>query len=100
MEPVAISFATDGRMFVAEKRGVIRVYKNGTLLLMLFVDISAEVNNYFEHGRRTMLHPDLPAVPDATCSTPTTRRASRGCAAARVSRSSGSRPTRLQSELA
>ena len=28
VEPVAISFAKDGRMFVAEKRGVIRVFKN------------------------------------------------------------------------
>ena len=64
VEPVAISFATDGRMFVAEKRGVIRVYKNGTLLPTPFVDISAEVNNYFEHGMVGMtLHPDFPAVP-------------------------------------
>jgi glucose/arabinose dehydrogenase len=64
VEPVAISFAKDGRMFIAEKRGVIRVFKNGTLLPRPFVDISADVNNHFEHGMLGMtLHPEFPTVP-------------------------------------
>jgi glucose/arabinose dehydrogenase len=63
-EPVAISFAADRRMFIAEKRGVIRVFRNGALLPTPFVDISADVNNHFEHGMLGMtLHPDFPAMP-------------------------------------
>jgi glucose/arabinose dehydrogenase len=62
--PVAVSFAQDGRMFVAEKAGVVRVFKDGQLLSEPFVDISADVNNFFEHGMLGMtLHPEFPAVP-------------------------------------
>jgi glucose/arabinose dehydrogenase len=62
--PVAISFAKDGRMFVAEKAGVVRVFKDGSLLPTPFVDISADVNNFFEHGMLGMtLHPNFPTVP-------------------------------------
>lgn len=63
-EPVAISFAKDGRMFIAEKRGVIRVFKSGALLPTPFIDISTDVNNHFEHGFVGMtLHPDFPTTP-------------------------------------
>ena len=62
--PTGISFADDGRMFIAEKRGVIRVVKNGALLPTPFIDISADVNNFFEHGLVGIaLHPDFPTVP-------------------------------------
>ena len=30
--PTAISFTSDGRMFIAQKNGVIRVFRNGALL--------------------------------------------------------------------
>jgi glucose/arabinose dehydrogenase len=62
--PAAVSFADDGRMFVVEKGGVIRVFANGRLLPTPFIDLSAEVNNYHEHGLLGMtLHPDFPAQP-------------------------------------
>jgi glucose/arabinose dehydrogenase len=62
--PVAIDFASDGRMFVAEKGGVIRVFKNGQLLPTPFIDLSADVNNWHERGLLGMtLHPQFPSVP-------------------------------------
>jgi len=62
--PVAIDFASGGRMFVAEKSGVVRVFKNGQLLPTPFVDIAADVNNHFEHGLLGMaVHPQFPSTP-------------------------------------
>jgi glucose/arabinose dehydrogenase len=62
--PVAIDFASGGRMFVAEKSGVVRVFKNGVLLPTPFINLSADVNDYHEHGLLGMtLHPDFPAKP-------------------------------------
>ena len=62
--PVAIDFAADGTMFVAEKRGVVRVVRNGELLPTPFIDISADVNDRFEHGMLGLaLHPSFPSVP-------------------------------------
>ena len=62
--PVAVSFAEDGRMFVAEKSGVIRVFRDGALLPTPFIDLSADVNSYFDRGLVGMtLHPDFPTVP-------------------------------------
>ncbi|MDQ4108580.1 MAG: PQQ-dependent sugar dehydrogenase, partial [Actinomycetota bacterium] len=62
--PVAVSFADDGRMFVAEKDGVIRVFRNGRLLATPFIDLSQEVNTFHERGLLGMtLHPDFPQQP-------------------------------------
>jgi glucose/arabinose dehydrogenase len=62
--PVAVSFADDGRMFIAEKGGVIRVFRNGALLPTPFIDLSSDVNEYFDRGLVGMtLHPDFPDVP-------------------------------------
>jgi glucose/arabinose dehydrogenase len=62
--PVAIDFAADGTMFIAEKRGVVRVVRNGELLPTPFIDISDDVNDRFEHGMLGLaLHPSFPSVP-------------------------------------
>ena len=62
--PVAIDFAADGTMFIAEKRGVVRVFRNGQLLPTPFIDISEDVNDRFEHGMLGLaLHPSFPSVP-------------------------------------
>jgi glucose/arabinose dehydrogenase len=62
--PVAFDFASDGTMFVAEKRGVVRVVRDGELLPTPFIDISDDVNDRFEHGMLGLaLHPSFPSVP-------------------------------------
>jgi glucose/arabinose dehydrogenase len=62
--PVAIDFAADGTMFVAEKRGVVRVVRDGEVLPTPFIDISDDVNDRFEHGMLGLaLHPSFPSVP-------------------------------------
>ena len=62
--PVAIDFAADGTMFVAEKRGVVRVFRDGELLPTPFIDISEDVNDRFEHGMLGLaVHPSFPSVP-------------------------------------
>ncbi len=43
-QPVAIAFAGDGRMFVAEKAGVVRVFIDGKPLPEPFIDLSDEVD--------------------------------------------------------
>lgn len=47
-EPTALAFAPDGRLFVCEKSGTLRVVKNGQLLAAPFVDLS--VDDFFERG--------------------------------------------------
>ena len=46
--PVAMEFAPDGRLFVAEKNGALRVIKNGALLATPFLTVS--VNSSGERG--------------------------------------------------
>ena len=41
---VGSTFAPDGRMFVWQREGIVRIYKNGQLLTDPFIDISANVN--------------------------------------------------------
>ena len=45
-----MAFAPDGRMFVWQKNGVVRVIKNGQLLPTPFIDLSAKVNTYDDRG--------------------------------------------------
>ncbi len=59
-----IAFADDGRMFIALKGGVVRVYQNGTLLPTPFIDISAQVSDSNDRGLLGItLHPDFPTTP-------------------------------------
>ena len=43
-------FAPDGRILIAEKPGIIRVYKNGALLPTPLLDIRERVNQYSDRG--------------------------------------------------
>lgn len=49
-QPVFLTFAPDGRIFVVEKGGVVRIYDNGELLPTPFIDISSKVNIAFDRG--------------------------------------------------
>ena len=51
--PVGVTWASDGRMFIWQRNGVIRIYKNGQLLATPFLDISAYVNGFDDRGSRT-----------------------------------------------
>jgi glucose/arabinose dehydrogenase/chitodextrinase len=60
----AITFAPDGRMFIALKSGVVRVYKNGALLPTPFVDISSQVGDQHDRGLLGIaVHPAFPDQP-------------------------------------
>ena len=48
--PTAFAIAPDGRIFVAEKRGVVRIWKGGALLAAPLIDLSAQVNDYSDRG--------------------------------------------------
>jgi glucose/arabinose dehydrogenase/predicted phage tail protein len=57
---MGMAFAPDGRLFVWQKNGVVRIIKNGTLLPTPFIDLSAEVNTYNDRGLWGLaLHPDF-----------------------------------------
>ena len=47
---VGLTFAPDGRIFIWQREGVIRLVKNGVLLPTPFLDISSKVNSYNDHG--------------------------------------------------
>ena len=58
------AFATGNRIFVAEKRGVVRVWQNGVLQADPFIDLSEEVNDYNERGLLGIaVHPSFPTQP-------------------------------------
>jgi glucose/arabinose dehydrogenase/fibronectin type 3 domain-containing protein len=48
--PVGLAFAPDGRLFVWQKNGVVRIIKNGQLLSTPFIDVSAKVNTFDDRG--------------------------------------------------
>jgi glucose/arabinose dehydrogenase len=74
-QPVAIAFAGDGRMFVVEKRGVVRVFTDGIEEPQPFIDLSDEVDptilrgmlgfalapDFLENRRVYMAYPVVPA---------------------------------------
>jgi glucose/arabinose dehydrogenase len=47
--PTAFAFAPDGRVFIAEKPGIVRVVKNGALLTTPFYTVP-NVNNFHDRG--------------------------------------------------
>ena len=58
--PVGVTWASDGRLFIWQRNGVIRIYKNSQLLATPFLDISAFVNTYDDRGLLGLaLHPDF-----------------------------------------
>ncbi|MFN0122435.1 MAG: PQQ-dependent sugar dehydrogenase [Blastocatellia bacterium] len=59
-QTTSFSFAPDGRVFTTEKRGLVRVIKNGVMLTRPFLDISAHVNQTGDRGLLGMtLDPDF-----------------------------------------
>ena len=64
-EPTAVDFARDGRIFVAEKSGIIRVFEGlGDPTPTVFADLRTNVHNYVDRGLLSLaLHPDFPATP-------------------------------------
>lgn len=62
--PVAIAFARDGRMFVAEKEGRVVVVKDGVKLETPLIDLRDEVRGMVDGGLLGLeLHPDFPRTP-------------------------------------
>ncbi|NOT60486.1 MAG: PKD domain-containing protein [Acidobacteria bacterium] len=62
--PTAMAFGPSGSLFIAEKRGVVRVWKDGALLSEPFVDLVDEVNQSGDRGLLGLaLHPQFPATP-------------------------------------
>lgn len=60
----SVAFRDDGRLFIALKSGVVRVWRNGELLPRPFIDLSAQVNDTFDRGLLDIaLHPDFPEQP-------------------------------------
>ncbi|WP_228942642.1 PQQ-dependent sugar dehydrogenase [Nocardioides sp. Leaf374] len=64
-EPTAIDFADDGRVFVAEKPGVVKVFDSlDDPTGEVFADLNATVMNYWDRGLLGMtLAPDFPEDP-------------------------------------
>lgn len=59
---VAFDFAPDGRIFIAEKGGVVKSFQQGTT--NTFVDISSQVNNVHDRGLLGIaVHPSFPVQP-------------------------------------
>ena len=63
--PTAIEFAGDGRVFVAEKSGIIKVFGDlNDSTPTVFADLRTNVHNFWDRGLLGMaLHPDFPTVP-------------------------------------
>ena len=64
-EPTALRFSPDGRVFVAEKSGVIKVFDNlSDTTPTVFADLRTQVHNYWDRGLLDVaLAPDFPTNP-------------------------------------
>ena len=64
--PTTIEFAADGRIFVAEKSGLIKVFDDlEDTTPTTFADLRTNVHNFWDRGLLGMaLHPDFPATPN------------------------------------
>jgi PKD repeat protein/glucose/arabinose dehydrogenase len=63
--PTVVRFASDGRVFVAEKRGVIKVFDNlADTTPTVFADLNVNVYNFWDRGLLGMaLDPNFPTNP-------------------------------------
>lgn len=63
--PTVLQFAADGRIFVGQKNGVIKVFQSLTdTSPVTFADLSSKVNDYWDRGLLGLaLPPDFPANP-------------------------------------
>ena len=75
--PTNIEFAADGRVFVAEKSGIIKVFDNlADTTPTVFADLRANVHNFWDRGLLGLAAAPRTSRPTrtSTSSTPTTRR--------------------------
>ena len=65
VQPMAIVFAPNGNVFVAEKRGTIQFYTSiSDPTPTLFADLSTNVHNYWDRGLMSLaVDPGYPARP-------------------------------------
>ena len=63
--PSTMRFAADGRVFVAEKSGLVKVFTNlSDTTPTTFADLRTQVHNFWDRGLLGMaLHPNFPATP-------------------------------------
>ncbi|MGH2445283.1 MAG: PQQ-dependent sugar dehydrogenase, partial [Candidatus Limnocylindria bacterium] len=63
--PTAVEFASDGRVFVAEKSGIIKIFDSlADQTPTTFADLRTNVHNFWDRGFLGMaLHPGFPADP-------------------------------------
>lgn len=60
----ALATARDGRIFVADQTGLLRVWRNGRLLGRPALDLTGRVDDYWERGLIGLtFHPDFPQTP-------------------------------------
>jgi glucose/arabinose dehydrogenase/PKD repeat protein len=64
-EPTAVRFSADGRVFVAEKSGLIKVFDNlSDTTPTVFADLRTQVHNFWDRGLLGLaLAPDFPTNP-------------------------------------
>jgi glucose/arabinose dehydrogenase len=64
--PTSVEFSSDGRIFVSEKRGVVKVFDGlDDTTATLVADLRTNTYNSFDRGMLGLaLHPDFPTVPD------------------------------------
>jgi glucose/arabinose dehydrogenase len=63
-EPTAVAFAPDGRIFVAEKSGLVKVFPGFDSEGAVLVDLRTNVFNFLDRGLHNLiLHPDFPDQP-------------------------------------
>ncbi len=64
-EPTTVRFSPDGRVFVAEKSGLIKVFANlSATTPIIFHDLRTNVHNFWDRGLMGLeLHPNFPTVP-------------------------------------
>src|SRR5262249_25351808 len=64
-QPTAVRFASDGRVFVAEKSGIIKLFPSLTSTTpTVFADLRTNVHNFWDRGLLGLaLHPDFPNTP-------------------------------------
>jgi glucose/arabinose dehydrogenase/chitodextrinase len=64
-QPTAVRFSPDGRMFVAEKSGLIKVFSSlSNPTPSIFADLRSNVYDYWDRGLLSIaLHPNFPSTP-------------------------------------
>ncbi|MGH9334614.1 MAG: PQQ-dependent sugar dehydrogenase, partial [Vicinamibacteria bacterium] len=65
IQPTALRFSPDGRVFVAEKRGVVKVFDSlSDTTPDVFADLNVNVYNFWDRGLLSLaLHPDFSQTP-------------------------------------